>query len=126
MERCCEEELWRSVVVRWCRDMMCGKCCERVLWRSVVRECCGEFVWPCFVGSDVTRIVLEGCVVEVCGTRYSGEVLEKKALGKSVGGEWYREVLRKSAAGMFWKGVFKEIFFVISAEKGGQMFRPFW
>ena len=36
MVKCCREEvLWRSDVVKWCRE---------VLWGSVVEKCCGGVV----------------------------------------------------------------------------------
>ena len=112
MERCCEEELWRSVVVRWCRDMMCGKCCERVLWRSVVRECCGEFVWPCFVGGDVTRIVLEGwlCCRSVWHEVFWRSV-GKKSIGKNCWGRMVqRSVAEKCCRDVLERGIQRNIF----------------
>ena len=50
MKKCCEGMLWRSVVVKWCRDCcrevlrgsVVEKCCEGALWTSVVEKCCAE------------------------------------------------------------------------------------
>ena len=36
MEKCCEGVLWRSVVVKRCREVLQG---------SVVKECCEGVLW---------------------------------------------------------------------------------
>ena len=39
MEKCHREVMWRSAVLKCCREVRAvKKCCREVLWRSVVKE----------------------------------------------------------------------------------------